>query len=300
MLENDSLVSIRNKSYFRILREAVQTVDVIVLGDSLSYTSVSPLEMWDRHGFTSYVCGQSGQRIQESYYMLKTAFLTQSPKLVVLESHTLFGGEHGLKGRMVGVKEAVNYYFPLIGNHDIWKTLITDQRYLEENYKGFSFRDEVQPYVNGKYMEKTDQEEAITELAEIYMGKIVDLCRKHGTKILLLSTPSPINYNYMRHNRLERYARENGIDYLDLNLIDLGMDWEEDSLDHGDHLNYYGAEKVTRYLGQYVASHYRLKDRRSNPAYASWNQETADYMIKRETLPGIAKTGQTDDGQKAG
>lgn len=300
LLEDDGLVSYRNKSYFRILREPPRTVDVMIAGDSLSYTSTSPLEMWDQHGFTSYVCGQAGQRIQESYYMLRTAFKTQAPKLVVLEGHTLFSGQQGVEGRIEGFKEAINYYFPFYRNHDAWKTLVTDRRYPEENYKGFAFQSTIKPYENGPYMEETDQEEMITGLEEEYLGKIVNLCREHGAKLLLLSTPSPVNYNYMRHNRLERCARESGIDYLDLNLIDLGMDWEEDSLDHGDHLNYYGAEKVTRYLGQYLSSHYKLEDRRNDPAYASWNQETADYMIKRETLPGIAKTGQTDDGQKAG
>lgn len=59
----------------------------------------------------------------------------------------------------------------------------------------------------------------------------------------MISTPSPANYNYKRHNTLEEYARQKGLKYEDLNLKEeeLGIDWERDSLDKGDHLNLSGA-----------------------------------------------------------
>lgn len=284
MLREDELVDSRNKSYFRIRREPDNTIDIIVTGDSLSFTSVSPMELWNSHGFTSYVCGQGGQRVQESYYMLKNAFRRQSPRLVILESHMLFCGEEGVNGRIEGLKEALNYYFPFYRNHDMWKTLLTGRRYPEENYKGFAFQSEIRPYENGPYMEKTDQKEEITGLVLDYLQKIVELCRKNGTRLLLLSTPSPVNYDYKRHNSLEAYAREKGIDYLDLNLKDLGMDWRKDSLDQGDHLNYYGAEKVTRFLGEYLVSHYDLTDHRMDRKYTSWKDQAKEYMARRENV----------------
>ena len=44
------------------------------------------------------------------------------------------------------------------------------------------------------------------------------------------------------------------IKYNDLNLIykDLGIDFEKDTADGGDHLNIYGAKKVSKYLGDYL------------------------------------------------
>ena len=41
MVANDSYVLDRNKSIFRILREPENSVDIIVLGDSLGMTSIS-------------------------------------------------------------------------------------------------------------------------------------------------------------------------------------------------------------------------------------------------------------------
>lgn len=60
---------------------------------------------------------------------------------------------------------------------------------------------------------------------------------------------------------MQQYADEKGIAYLDLNekVEELGLNWAEDTQDKGDHLNVYGAEKVTSYLGNYLEDNYELK-----------------------------------------
>ena len=63
----------RYNSYVGIQKEQKDSIDMLVLGDSESMTSISPMELWKSVGITSYICGQSGQRISESYYMLKHA-----------------------------------------------------------------------------------------------------------------------------------------------------------------------------------------------------------------------------------
>ena len=70
-LGNHHLVQDRSKSFYQILREPENSVDAVVVGDSLSYTSISPMELWKEYGMTFFVCGQSGQTTQETYYMLK-------------------------------------------------------------------------------------------------------------------------------------------------------------------------------------------------------------------------------------
>ena len=75
---NTDLVQNRNKSMVELENEPADTIDVLVIGDSESYTTVSPMEIWDKEGIPSYVGGQTGQKIQESYYMLKKS--TQNPE----------------------------------------------------------------------------------------------------------------------------------------------------------------------------------------------------------------------------
>ena len=67
------LIQSRNKSIAGIQNEKEDSVDVLVLGDSESYTSVSTVKLWNQYGTAAYIGGQAGQNIQETYYMLRTA-----------------------------------------------------------------------------------------------------------------------------------------------------------------------------------------------------------------------------------
>ena len=69
-----------------IYTEPENTIDVLVLGDSESYTSYIPLELWNQYGFTSYVCGTPAQRLSVSLSYIKDALKTQKPKIVLLEN----------------------------------------------------------------------------------------------------------------------------------------------------------------------------------------------------------------------
>ena len=61
------------------------SVDVLFIGSSHSYCGFSPQEFYDRYGIRSYNLGSSSQSMWLSYYWLKEALKTQSPKIVVLE-----------------------------------------------------------------------------------------------------------------------------------------------------------------------------------------------------------------------
>ena len=63
LLKNDQLIPVKNKSIYGIQREPEGTIDILALGDSLSYSSVSPMSLWNRHGYTAFVCGQPGQNM---------------------------------------------------------------------------------------------------------------------------------------------------------------------------------------------------------------------------------------------
>ena len=101
-LGNHHLVQDRSKSFYQILREPENSVDAVVVGDSLSYTSISPMELWKEYGMTFFVCGQSGQTTQETYYMLKNVFKRQSPGLIIMETHSFFK-EHSKQGDSLGM-----------------------------------------------------------------------------------------------------------------------------------------------------------------------------------------------------
>ena len=274
-------VSGRSRVFASVSAEKKNTIDVLVAGDSESYTSVSPMDLWDRAGIAAYDCGQPGQRIQETYYILKTAFRTQSPKLVLFETNTMFRDPGFLKNVQLSLTEPLAYHFPVIKYHNAWKALFDGPGGPKKSYKGFEIRDKVVSYEGDEeYMKETKDKAQIPEVVRIYMEKIKRLCEKNGADLLLVSAPSPKNYNYKKHNSLEEYARENNLPYVDLNMKfrDIGIDWKQDSYDRGDHLNISGARKVTAYIGQYLADNYDLPDRRNDDGWREWDDLAKEYL----------------------
>lgn len=191
--DHEEWVHYRNKSALLLRKEPKDTIDVLILGDSLSYTAFSPMQMWNKHGIAAFVGGQSGQNIQESYYMLKTAFENQNPRLVLLETNVIFRPQRGNSGLTMTLAAMGSYYFPIFTHHDIWKSVLTDKQYPEENYKGFQFREVTDPYRGGAYMKETSQKEKISSTVEDYLEKIRMLCVKNQAELVLISTPSLSN-----------------------------------------------------------------------------------------------------------
>ena len=75
---------------FEISGEKDDTIDVIFLGDSLVYSSVSPMEIWHDYGYTSFDCAEPAQILPDTYDYLKFAVEHQHPKVVMLEANVLF------------------------------------------------------------------------------------------------------------------------------------------------------------------------------------------------------------------
>lgn len=289
---NTDLVQNRNKSMVELENESADTIDVLVIGDSESYTTVSPMEIWDKEGIPSYVGGQTGQKIQESYYMLKKALKTQKPKVVAIETNMIFRSQSAVRGIKETLVQTMLYYFPVFRLHNSWKAWVTgEDKRSQTFYKGFVLRDVVEAYTGGSYMKKTAKTERMSRITRFMMDQIVSLCRKNNIQLFLYSAPSPKNYSFRKHNTMEAYARENGLKYLDLNLKikELGINWSEDSLDKGDHLNILGAVKVSDYLGRYLKKEYHLKSRKSESTYRSWNESLIQYREAAQNAEKQAK-----------
>ena len=270
----------RYNSYVGIQKEQADSIDALVLGDSESMTSISPMELWKSIGATSYVCGQSGQRISEAYYMLKHALDYQSPQIVLLETNMLFRYTNTPDVLRSSISDTAMYYLPVIQYHNLWKNVVNDQ--IPEgwqSYKGFVIRPGVAEYSKGSYMKKTRKEAEIPAINSWYLDKIRKLCEKRGIQLLLYTSVSPVNHNYKRYNAVLKYAGKHGIPYLDFNqkLKELGIDWKNDTLDKGDHLNLSGAHKITSYLSAYLKEQYTLPDHIGDEKYKSWDTMAEQY-----------------------
>ena len=280
-----------NKNALSIMKQPENSLDYLVMGDSECYSSISPMEIWMKYGIAGYNCGVVGQHAQHTYYLMEQVLEKQSQKVVLLETNELFRSSKGSSALESAVENLVSKYFPLLQYHNGWKKIsISEIRQFHpfkkqsgsDSLKGFHYRPQVVAYTGGNYMVPTDKVKPIDAIPLYYLNCMADLCEKRGAQLVLVSVPSPDNWNYKKHNAVARYAQKRGITYIDLNLSinELGIDWSKDTTDKGDHLSFTGAQKVTAYMAEWLDQNFDFEDRRNDPKYESWNKVVESYLKK--------------------
>lgn len=260
-------------------KEPRESIDLLVLGDSESYTSISPMQVYNETGITTYVAGQSGQNMAEMYHMFETAMKTQTPKAIMIETHALIHSKGSAYDLQNMGTELVQTCFPVFSYHNLWKGRLAGESARVSAWKGFRVKSGVRACLDTKkYMKPTDHIRVVPSGNRAIFDKILKECKDKNIEVVLYSAPSPVNYSYANHNGIALLAQESGVPYLDLNLetADIGIDWLRDTMDAGDHLNISGAEKTTQYLIPFLQS-LNLPDHRGQKAYAAWDHLAGKY-----------------------
>lgn len=258
-----------------VMAEPDDTIDVIILGDSEAYAAFSPLQMFQEQGFAAYTCSSSGQRITYANTILNRAMTNQSPTLVVFETNELYAP---FSFNDIFMREFQDI-FPVLEYHDRWKSLSAGDFYQEfdatwtDSLKGFKYLTDSFPADSTGYMIPSDEFESIPYLNQVYMHRMIAEIRAMGAEPVFISTPSTVNWTTARHNGMTAWAASEGVAYYDFNAepYDIHIDWQTETLDGGDHLNYAGATRFTQAVGELLASEYNLPDHRGDPVYNEWN-----------------------------
>lgn len=289
---NDKAAGIHYPRANGIFSEPKDSIDTVFIGDSEVYHSFIPLNIWRDYGITSYDVSSPAQKLVYSMEFLKKTFEKQTPKIVFLETNAIF--------RKSYFEDEITYkaeqIFSVFRYHDRWKNLqlkdfsATVEYTANENNKGYYFTKKSKPATDKaikKYMKYSDVSAPILSTNKKYLKEIAKFCKKHGTKLVLISTPSTKNWNYQRHNTMEAISKDLGVDYIDTNLLrdDIPIDWKKDTMDKGDHLNYNGAVKMTNYIGKYLDDTKLFKDKRNDPSYDNWNTclDKFEKQVKKGT-----------------
>lgn len=289
LLPNNNMEGSFYKKANNVQKEPRNSIDYASIGDSECTTSISPMEIWRTYGYSGYNCGIAGQQIQDTYYGLERLLKRQSPKIIFMEANTTFSDIKYINALTKSIDEGVAKIFPIYKYHNSWKYF---HLYMLEGlgknaakeqitvYKGYQYSGVVRPYTGKPYVSVTDDIYPIGEQPLIYLNKIVSLCKENNIKLILYSTPSPKSWSYSKHNAMSDFAKENDLEYIDLNLKldELGIDWSKDSRDNGDHLNYFGAKKITAFIGKYLSETKEMTDHRNEKEYESWNKELPNYL----------------------
>lgn len=272
--------------------EGLGQIDYLIMGDSEGWASAQPMLIWRDYGYTGYNLSKAGQRLQDFYLQLKTTLETQHPQVLLLETDILYKSV-GMIGESEGFLTTVlSQAIPFLRYHERWEdwlpelgndSLVPD---FHSALRGAYFNTTLAPYTGGDYTQPTDQIRNLPWTQRYFADKIVQLCQENDIQLILYSSPSPLCWSYEMHNGIEAYALQNGLEYLDLNLLqqELGLDWSLDTLDQGDHVNFSGSIKVTAYLGQYLSEHTSLQDHRGQQGFEVWETDLERYL----SLTGLA------------
>lgn len=127
--------------------ESKNSIDILICGTSHAGRGILPMELYESYGLKSYNLATSSQGLDITYYLLKEALKTQTPKLLVMDVSSLYlGHQEPITWKLMtdempfsmnkisavqeylrcypDTKETVNdVIFPLLGYHTRWKDL---------------------------------------------------------------------------------------------------------------------------------------------------------------------------------
>ena len=281
---NDQNSGMKNYQARGFYGEPKNTLDIVGIGNSSIRFGFSPMELWYTYGYTGYSCSEPSQTIFEAYNMLTEVMSCQKPKVVVLDTDGVFPTD----GRMDTFYKYVYYnicrIIPAVDYHDRWKSLRFADFFQPRSYtwtspmKGYHYNSAVRPFSGPgrKYSSVVDR---ISTVDRLQLDAFVRLCRKKKANLLLVYIPTATGWDSRRHELMQQYASKNGLPFLDMNVktTEYQVDWQDETLDGGIHLNYRGAQKATLYLGKYISQRYLIPDHRKDPAYQRWNADYEKY-----------------------
>lgn len=263
-----------------VMYEKENTLDAVFFGDSVVYASIIPLQIWQQHGITSYISAAPGQALGSIVNQFENLLKKQKPKVVFYEASNLFVSTN----RVDYIINQIQDRLPFFRYHNRWKRTGKKTAYDLDtilNGKGYHFSQEIKPAKIDEYKKQTTKIAKTSGENINLFSQMMNIAQKHNVKVVLYTTPSTKNWSYAKHNRITQLANQYNLTYLDLNLIDeVVIDWQRDTYDYGDHLNYFGASAVTKYLGKYLKNTDLFTDKRSLPEYSHWNKaiESVFYM----------------------
>ena len=285
--------------------------NVVFIGDCELYENISPVYLWENYGINSYIRGSAQQLIWQSYYLAEETVKMEHPDVIVFNVLSMKYNEpqneaynrmtldgmkwssskvDSIKASMTDEENFIDYVFPILRYHSRWSDLSA------EDFKYMFHRDKVS--FNGYYM-RVDVKAAedvpegrpladyqFGENSYYYLDKLTKLCKDNDVKLVLVKAPTLYPYWYDEWDQqIKDYASANDLDYINfLELQDtLGLDLNQDTYDGGLHLNLAGAEKLSDYMGNLLATEYSIPDRRDESDLNEyWNQVIERYNAEIE------------------
>ncbi len=295
-------------------------VDIAFFGPSTTPSGISTMTIFGEYGIRAQNLGSNSQGTFSSYLMMREFMRSHAAKVFLLDMRLLFQPSDVIDFRLVadglplslntisavrnvdktgGKDSKISYIVPLVKHHNAWKHLSKRglQPFVQADIPNYYYGsllavnsmrpDLVQPSFRKSFQGWTDTGIQLRKPDAVryeYLLKIGELCRENNIPLVLYITPAAGGgWTPEMHNTIQKAANEMDVPFIDFHMrnvfIDSGHDFMKDHTDPG-HLNLFGAEKISRYIGRYLRDNFDLPDHRGDPKYAYMNDELIRY--KRE------------------
>lgn len=305
--------------------EPEDTIETVFLGRSVMASGVMPTQLYEEYGICSYNLATEAQPMLASYYWLEEAYRLHSESLntVVLDVSGLRATSRDafyhkaldgmklseVKYRAVkdyvgdDIRDILTYLTPLVTYHDRWSTLKGSEfdkyvspvngtrgfHYIEKIYK-FSAKSAIQP-LNTTLYENTSGDELVEDEVK-YLDMMADFCEKNDIKLVLIKTPT-LDWSSKLHNEVDSIAKEKELEFYDLNYEPLYSEMEfvhAYDTSEGYHPNYYGARKITSWIGKYLVEECGATDVRNLDGYEHMDEQLELYKNTVEFQANLEQT----------
>jgi hypothetical protein len=271
------------------------SLDVLILGSSQVAFGISAVEMYDYAGISAYGIGMSQGSLLGNYYWMLEAFKRQNPSIVMLDVSCLLevmleSSERisadvmkmsqnklaMLKSMSQYLEEPfLSYLLPIIKYHSRWAEL-TGEDFGENmnnhlSYRGLNITDKCKSGLEYDQV-VIDNDDPTADIRELYdyqleyFEKIVAYCQENDKELILFKTPKT-TWTGSDSAQIQELAEKYGLVYLDFNRQELleAIDFDVNTdMKDKDHLNTIGAEKLSRYLADYLVENFSMPDRRGD------------------------------------
>ncbi len=309
------------------------SIDIVTIGSSADYRYIDTPMLYELFGYTSYNLATAQQPTSVTRFIMNEAEKSQSPSLFIVEAREFVHLPESKQETAVycvsdSMDLSLNKWLMLCRGYASWEDRLNGFFDITK-YHGFwhDMKGKTLPYWNNRVKDEKLSWKNNTKVAAINkpelpskldplpliepnekaLIELLEDCRKKNREVLFILTPCEYKSDIFprRAETLRTMVESYGYKLYDMIRDEnLDLDYSYDFYNRS-HTNMWGAEKVTRALGEYIKREYNIDTQHSDAVKAAWDEAAlrnreeanslgADFIAEGDENPEIDE----EDGEE--
>lgn len=291
------------------------SIDVLVIGPSTSESGWNPLVAWKEYGITSLNYSFSNLPVSIIENIIIDVLKKQKPKLILIDVNSLVSYNYSrgyakihffyyifqqipMSVNKIKILNILTKYYKLDLETFIYSLLPVTTTHENAFFDDIKINGLCLAYMRKNYFKKNDIDFNVNyttisrfkenDIPISYMNNLFKFCDNLNIPVIFIGVPAPLFFTKpfntlplrQRYDSFFSFLREENRDYININdyhaIRDLNFSYS-DAADN-EHLNFWGAQKFTKYVSKIIKEKYNLEDKRDNPDYSFWNEASDKYI----------------------